>query len=185
MSSHLFLLFKTPKRYSVPCSGRNSGNIPHLCSRISRLIRRREREREHNCKLEKCWDSCEIRSPAWLFSADGYKNETWAAQMLLVEQTIVLFPEKIAEPSGKTMEPKQNAKMISVPDLLSDPYFPSLDSEVSSLFPYQMMAFLLLISVIPFMTCDYLSKLPHLVCELVYVTHAKSMVWCSAYAEHL
>ena len=96
--------------------------------------------------------------------------------MLPMELTVVLLQEKAAQPSGQTMEPENIIGMISVPDLLSDPYSPSLCSVVPPTFPHQAWVFYLLISVIPFTTCDYLCKLTHLDCELlVYVLLVQSM----------
>lgn len=83
------------------------------------------------------------------------------------------------------MEP-ENIEMNFVPELLSNLYYPSLGSVVSSTFPHQAWVFLELISVIPFTTCDYLRKSPHLDWELlVYVTLAESTAWCLAHSKHL
>lgn len=75
--------------------------------------------------------------------------------MLPMELTVGLCQEKVAEPSGKTMEPEHITEMIKVLDLLSDPYSPSLGSVVPSTFPHQEIAFLLLTSITLFPTCDY------------------------------
>lgn len=54
MFSHWFLFFEAFKGPGVPYGGRNSRNTTHLCLRISRITRGREREIEHKYKTENC-----------------------------------------------------------------------------------------------------------------------------------
>lgn len=79
--------------------------------------------------------------PLGYFLQMGSKNEIWATYMPPTELTAVLLQEKVAQPSGQTMEP-ENIEINFVPDLLSNLYYPSLGSVVSSTFPHQAWVFL-------------------------------------------